>query len=185
MESRPESSRRSGRWLAAVALSATLSVLACAPTPPVVEAPTVVFLVRHAEKVDASADPELSQVGAERAVDLAAVLRDSGIERIHSSDYIRTRDTAAPLAVALGLEVELYDPRDLEALAVRLEEGGGRHLVVGHSNTTPNVVELLGGEPGAEIDEASEYDRLYVVTIAAGGVASTVLLRYGARLNRE
>jgi hypothetical protein len=51
--------------------------------------------------------------------------------------------------------------------------------VVGHSNTTPAAVELLGGEPGAEIDEADEYDRLYILTIATSGEVSTVVLRYG------
>ena len=164
-------------------LSALVALLACAagtpPDQPDTAEPLVVFFVRHAEKVDASADPELSSEGAERAADLAAALRDAGIERIHSSDYIRTRDTAAPVAERLGLEVELYDPRDLPALAALLREAGGRHLVVGHSNTTPAAVELLGGEPGAEIVEATEYDRLYVVTIGPDGAVSTVLLRYG------
>ena len=170
-------------------LSVLVSLLACAaetapqpvePTePPATAEPLVVFLVRHAEKVDASADPELSPEGAKRAADLAVALRDAGIERIHSSDYIRTRDTAAPFAAALGLEVELYDPRDLPSLVALLQEAGGRHLVVGHSNTTPTAVEGLGGEPGAEIVEATEYDRLYVVTIGPDGAVSTVLLRYG------
>ncbi len=143
----------------------------------------VVFLVRHAEKVDASRDPELSAVGRERAAALARLLRDTGIERIHSSDFIRTRNTAAPTAAALGLEVELYDPRDLPSLVARLKQAGGRHLVVGHSNTTPPAVELLGGEPGPEIDESKEYDRLYVVTVGADSAVSTVLLRYGSVLS--
>lgn len=149
------------------------------------EEPLVVFLVRHAEKVDASSDPELSPAGVERAADLAASLRDTGVERVHSSDYVRTRDTAKPTAEALGHEVELYDPRDLPALVASLREAGGRHLVVGHSNTTPAAVELLGGEPGSEIDEKTEYDRLYVVTVGGDGAVSTVLMRYGARRNLE
>ncbi len=139
----------------------------------------VVFLVRHAEKVDASRDPELTAAGRERAAALAKLLRDTGIEHVHSTDFIRTRDTAAPIATELGLEVELYDPYDLPALIALLRQAGGRHLVVGHSNTTPPAVELLGGEPGSEIDEQSEFDRLYVVTAGADGEASTVLLRYG------
>lgn len=180
METRPgRNPRRMGRWLAGVALPAMLPLLGCASTPPVAEAPTVVFLVRHAEKVDESADPELSEAGAERAADLAAALRDAGIERIHSSDYIRTRDTAAPVAAALGIEVELYDPRDLSSLIDLLTRAGGRHLVVGHSNTTPAAVEQLGGEPGGAIVEGTEYDRLYVVTIGGDGAVSTVTLRYG------
>lgn len=140
-------------------------------------APLVAFLVRHAEKAEGP-DPELTAAGQARAERLAAILRSAGIERIHSSDFKRTRNTAAPTAEALGLEIELYDPYDLEGLAAMLREAGGRHLVVGHSNTTPAVAELLGGEPGTEIDEPTEYDRMYVVTAGADGEVSTVLLRY-------
>lgn len=140
--------------------------------------PLTVFLVRHAEKIDASPDPELSDAGKARALELAALLRDTGIDRILSSDYRRTRDTAAPIAVELGLEVELYEPDELGVLAEQIRASTGRALVVGHSNTTPQLVQLLGGEPGSEIDE-SEYDRLYVVTIGPDGAVSTLLLRYG------
>lgn len=141
--------------------------------------PLVVFLVRHAEKVDASADPELSESGRVRADELAKVLRSAKIEQVHSTDYIRTRKTAAPFAASLELDVSFYDPRDLEGFADQLREAGGRHLVVGHSNTTPALVELLGGEAHGPIHEPSEYDRLYIVTIDQNGSANTVLMRYG------
>ena len=110
---------------------------------------------------------------------LAAALRSSGATRIHSTDYIRTRDTAGPLAAELGLTVELYNPRDLAGFAESLRAQGGRHVVVGHSNTTPQMAELLGGDPGEPIVEATEYDRLYVVTVGADESVTTVLLRYG------
>ncbi len=141
--------------------------------------PLVVFLVRHAEKADAGEDPDLTPAGAQRAAALAAWLRDAGIAHVHSSDFTRTRKTAAPTAAMIGVEVTLYDPRDLEALADRLRGMRGRHLVVGHSNTTPALVGLLGGDPGPPIDEKSEYDRLYVVTRGTDGSVSTVLMRYG------
>ena len=141
--------------------------------------PLVVFLVRHAEKVDSSRDPELSPAGQARAEALVRALADAGVERVHSTDFIRTRDTAAPLAAALGLEVELYDPHKLSELAETVKRASGRHLIVGHSNTTPKAVEALGGEPGPEFDEASEFDRLYVVTIGADGATSTIRMRYG------
>ena len=160
-------------------LLALLSLVHPAPSAAAAEDPLVVFLVRHAEKTAAVEDPELNAAGIERAADLARILRDAGIEHVHSSDFIRTRNTASPTAAVFGLEVEIYDAGDLPALVEHLRETGGRHLVVGHSNTTPGVVELLGGTPGSEIDEPGEFDRLYVVTISAGGVASTVLMRYG------
>lgn len=139
----------------------------------------VVFLVRHAEKVDQSRDPELSTEGIRRAEALAITLVDSGIEYIHSTDLIRTRNTAAPIARELDLELNLYDADYLSELIDQMKEKGGRHLVVGHSSTTPLMVELLGGGMVPPIDESDEYDRLYVVTISSEGEVSNVLLRYG------
>lgn len=75
--------------------------------------------------------------------------------------------------------MELYDPRDLPSLASKLQQVGGRHLIVGHSTSTPEAVELLGGKPGTDINEADEFDRLYIVTFGANGDVSTVLMRYG------
>lgn len=140
---------------------------------------TTVFLARHAEKADSSRNPPLSEAGRSRATELARMLRDAGISQIHSTDYNRTRNTATPLAELLGLEIRIYDPTDLEALAARLVAEGGRHLVVGHSDTTPELAQVLGGEPGSEIDEPGEYDRLYVIGISDEGEVSTVMLRYG------
>lgn len=142
--------------------------------------PLIVFLVRHAEKTDADDDPELSRAGRERAATLRQVLRNAGLDYVHSSDTTRTRDTAAAVAEAFGLEVQLYDPRDLPGLVAKLRASGGRHLVVGHSNTTPALTGLLGGDPHSGIDEAAEYDRLYLVSIGADSETTSVLLRYGA-----
>ena len=141
--------------------------------------PLVVFLVRHGEKIDDGKDPELSVEGQERAFLLAKTLRSAALEQVHSSDYIRTRDTAAPTVNALGLDMQLYDPRNLPRLAEKLRAIGGRHLVVGHSNTTPTMVELLGGKPGPPIDEKVEFDRLYIVTVGRDGNATSVMMRYG------
>lgn len=139
----------------------------------------VVFLVRHTEKLEAEADPDLSPEGQARVQILASTLRTAGITHVHSSDYKRTRNTAGAVSKELGLKTKIYDPRDLPSLVTQLKNMGGRHLVVGHSNTTPALAKLLGGEPGSAIDEKREYDRLYVITIDRSGKASTVLLRYG------
>ncbi len=159
-------------FLAIALLAALVPTTAWAQTDDV-----VVFLVRHAEKIDDSRDPDLSEEGTERAVLLARMLGDAGITHIHSTDYKRTQETAAPLARALALEIHSYDPRDLPGLASRLRDTPGRHLVVGHSNTTPGAVEALGGDPVSPIDEA-EYDRLYIVTPMGDGALST-LVRFG------
>lgn len=172
------------------ALAAGLLPVACrSPTADAgqladAEAATVVYLVRHAEAVypppaDDPGDPPLNEAGRRRAERLAEVLGDAGVTRILSTDLQRTRQTAAPLAERLGLEVELYDPSDLAGLAERLRGLGGRLLVSGHSNTTPELVRLLGGEPGSPIDERTEFDRLYLVLLEPGRPPRTLLLRYG------
>ncbi len=143
--------------------------------------PLVVYLVRHAEKLDDGPDPMLTEAGSRRAEELVRVLVGRGVDHIHSTDYNRTRSTAAPLARREKQGVELYDPRNLDELVSRLLAAGGCHLVVGHSNTTVRLVELLGGDPGDEIDEAVEYDRLYTVVIDGDGSVRSELERYGER----
>ncbi len=142
------------------------------------DAPVVVYLVRHAEKVDDSRDPLLSPAGTVRAQLLAGMLTDAGITHVWSTDYQRTRLTAAPTAAALGLVVELYNPADPAGFVAQLRATSGRHLVVGHSNTTPGLVKALGGDQQGEMVD-TEYDRLYIVTIS--GAVTSVLFHYGHR----
>jgi broad specificity phosphatase PhoE len=141
--------------------------------------PSVVYLVRHAEKMQTGPDPALSPAGNARAAELADVLKDAGIRRIFSTDFARTRDTARPLADRLGLAIELYDWDRKEALVAELRTAGVRSLVVGHSNTTTELVALLGGTPGPGIDHQGENDRLYILTLPSAGAVQTLLLRYG------
>ena len=164
------------------------AALLCGSSPAVAAdeaaAGTTVFLVRHAEALypppeDAPRNPPLNRIGHRRAARLAQVLSDAGISGILSTDLHRTLQTAGPLAERLGLEIERYDHRALPALAQRLAATPGRFLVSGHSNTTPEMVRLLGGDPGEPIDEKTEFDRLYVVTLAPGRPVSTLLLHYG------
>lgn len=137
------------------------------------------FFVRHAEKVLQGDDPMLSPEGKLRAETLSSLLADSGIERIHSTDFNRTRHTAAATALRLGIGIELYDPSRPDELVAELQKTGGRQLIVGHSNTVPDLVQRLGGNGGPAIDEPGEYDRLYLVTVDGDGIVTTVLLRYG------
>lgn len=147
--------------------------------------PLMVFLVRHAEKIDKSQNPGLTEIGHQRAEALAETLQGAKIDHVHSTDFIRTWDTAAPIAKKLGLKVHLYDPRDLPSLVKSMGRSGGRHLVVGHSNTTPKVVELLGGDPGEPFDENLEFDRLYLITRDKEGKVTTVVLRFGEPMKSE
>jgi broad specificity phosphatase PhoE len=64
---------------------------------------------------------------------------------IYVSTYRRTAQTAAPTAARLGLTPIVYDPRDTPALVARVRSGPTPALIVGHSNTVPDIVEQLGG----------------------------------------
>jgi phosphohistidine phosphatase SixA len=136
------------------------------------------ILVRHGETApDGTRDPALSEAGRARAERLAALLKDAGVTRILSTNYQRTQATAAPLAAAAGVQVESYDPAAMQALAQTLRVARGVIVVVGHSNTTPDFVGFLGGDPGAPIPD-TEYDRFYIVVPSGAAGASTLLLRY-------
>lgn len=148
------------------------------------EAAGTVYLVRHGETEGGDGpDQGLSAVGWARAEALAERLADARIEAIYTTDYRRTRETAAPLAARLELEPRLYDPNDLAGFAARLREAlpeaGGTVLVVGHSNTTPELVGLLGGEPGSPIAE-DEHDRLYRVGLPSGATEVSLFGPEGA-----
>lgn len=143
--------------------------------------PTILYVVRHAERAeDGTSDPPLSEAGLQRASELAHMLTDSHLTAVFSTDFKRTRQTAGPAAEQFGLEVEPYNPRQLEQFAGELRSiSGGSVLITGHSNTTPALVEFLGGDPVSAIDEA-EYDRFYIVIVGAGGEVTSMLLRFGS-----
>lgn len=174
------------RYVSALVLAFMLLVTACQPTAheePVNRQPaTVLYLVRHAEKLPATEenpdDPSLSEEGHTRARQLAQTLHAADVTRIYSSDFARTRETAQPLADTLGLPVEVYDARALQSFAEELKTQTGRIVVVGHSNTTPALAEMLGGEAGEPIDE-EEYDRFYVLVKGQMDGITTLSLRYG------
>jgi broad specificity phosphatase PhoE len=143
-----------------------------------------VVLVRHAEKVDQSADPALSEAGRARAQALAAVLADSGVTRVLVTPLIRTGQTAAPTATAAGIEpvaipldggVAVHAAR--VAAAVRESDPSDVVLVVGHSNTVPDIARALG-DVGATALADCDYDRLLVVRL--GETPSVMRSRYGA-----
>jgi phosphohistidine phosphatase SixA len=173
---------KGGRWIWPLLLALAVTTPGAAQTRP---EGVVVYLVRHAERAtDDPTDPTLTPEGSARAELLARVFGDAGITHIHSTALRRTRLTAAPLAARLGLPVEDYAGGELAELAERIRATPGRHFVSGHSNTTHDMVRLLGGEPGELIAEA-EYDRLYIVSIGADGAVTTSLLRYGAPLHQH
>jgi phosphohistidine phosphatase SixA len=127
-------------------------------------AQSTIFLVRHAEKASAENDPDLSAAGRDRAESLATALKDSGVSTIFVTEFKRTQQTAAPLAKLLHLDPAIVPAKDSAALLAKLRGLTGNALIVGHSNTIPDVIKSLGVTTPITIEE-NDYDNLFVVIL--------------------
>ena len=150
------------------------------------QATTTVIFVRHAEKAAIPADdPGLSAAGKQRAAELARQLVDAdvvaGVDAIYATPFRRTEETAQPVATALGLPITSYEAANTETIMdeiVRTHKGQ-IILVVGHSNTVPEMIGNMGASKKVPGIDENEYDNLYVVSIPWFGKTKTIRLRYG------
>jgi broad specificity phosphatase PhoE len=146
---------------------------------------TTIVLVRHAEKELVTInDPPLAPAGERRAERLAQMFGTASgpghVEGIYVTDARRTQQTAAPLAARLGMRPTVL-PASTSSSSVASqamhEHRGGRALIVGHSNTVPEIVKALSGVEVPPIAD-EEYDNVYVVTVPTFGRASVLRLKY-------
>jgi len=158
----------------------TLALLAPAATLQAQAAPITVFVIRHAEKGPGTPDPSLSDAGKKRAATLARTLMDARVTALFASEFRRTQETLAPLAVAHHLTPTITLARDMDALIaeLRLLPPGSRAVVASHSNLVHVIVERLSGVKIRELTDA-DYDRLVVVTVWGNGRGEAAVLRYG------
>lgn len=172
------------RVFAAAALVAAL--LAARPAT---ASDQVIFLVRHAEKGASPAahpakgkdmmadDPPLSAAGHDRAAKLAALLASAEVKYIFTTEFRRTRETAAPLAEKLKLTPVMSASKDPAPLVARVRQIKGNVLIVGHSNTLPDLLKKLGVKDVVTIGD-NEYDNLFIVVRPATGGPTLIRLRY-------
>ena len=142
---------------------------------------TTVILVRHAEKDnDGTNDPDLTPEGNERARKLATLFSSASIDAVYSTRFKRTRNTVTPLAHQKGKEVVVYDnivPETIDQILSR--HNGKTILVVGHSNTIPQLANQLLGKDQFQMFADSDYGNIIVVSIVEKGrVATFTLLKY-------
>lgn len=126
------------------------------------------YLIRHAEKDTSDSkniDPELIQKGLDRAIRWAEVFDQVPLDAIYSTNYERTLMTAAPTSVKKDIDVQYYDPREIDIEALKSDSEGKNVLIVGHSNTTPDLTNKILGiekyEPMPEDDNGS----LFIIRI--------------------
>ncbi len=143
------------------------------------EAQTAVFLVRHAERADQSEDADLSREGLTRAARLARLLEDAGITAIYTSERRRTIKTAQPLAREIDVTPRTMPARDTKALIKRIrgEHATDKVLIVGHSNTVPDILEAFGHPQPVKIAD-DEYDNLFLLVPRPAGAPVVIRLRY-------
>ncbi|MBU2677051.1 MAG: histidine phosphatase family protein [Gammaproteobacteria bacterium] len=152
------------------------------------QATTTIIFVRHAEKAETPAtDPGLSEAGQLRAAELARQLVDAdvvpgvGVDAVFATSYHRAVETAKPVADALDIPVTIYDAADTESVidGIVRQYKGKIVLVVGHSNTVPEMIANMGASKSVPPIAEDEYDNIYVVTIPWFGKTKTIRLRYG------
>ncbi|NIL92944.1 MAG: hypothetical protein GTO71_00530 [Woeseiaceae bacterium] len=150
------------------------------------QATTTIIFVRHAERASVPADdPGLSEAGKQRVAELTRQLKDAdvvaGIDAIYSTPFRRTQETVQPIADALDLPINTYDPSDTEAVLERILKAhkGKIILVVAHSDTVPVLIANLGASKKVPPIHEDEYDNIYIISIPWFGKTKTIRLRFG------
>ncbi len=141
-----------------------------------------VILVRHAERLNDTDTTSISESGIERAKALENVVREVGIQRIYVSEKIRTVQTAAPATTRRGIIATRITASDISRYvdSVKSHRGDGI-LIVGHSDTLPQIIRKLGISDVPTIP-LNQFDDLFVVTMFRFR-STLVHLKYGAPSN--
>jgi broad specificity phosphatase PhoE len=153
--------------LSGLLVIALFALLACATTAG--SGPPPVYVMRHLNTPEGQRDPELLPEGQRAAAALPGWFGRERVRAIYVSDFRRTRQTAAPLAARLRLTPIVYDPADTPGLIARVRAGPRPALIVGHSNTVPEIIEALGGTRPAPLVHADFGD---IWRVAADGTTT-------------
>ena len=143
-----------------------------------------IVLVRHAEKaasteMDKTGDVDLSQEGRERAERLAKAVKKYKPHEIFATDYKRTKQTAEPIAKIRGKEIQTYDPaKQADLVAKILTSTTDHYLIVGHSNTTPALANLLLKKEIFKQMPDTEYGVFWVIRMKKGVVSKIEVFPY-------
>jgi phosphohistidine phosphatase SixA len=186
------------------ALASTVMVVGVWWWCPYVNRTTTILLVRHAEKAG-EGNSDLTDAGRNRADELVTVAADAGVTAIYATEWCRTVLTSKPIAEARGLTVQIVRdaaggltsctpsipasrysllPVEIDTPAevvghVLANHPGGTALIVGHSNTVPELIRLLSGGFVVSVPDHA-FDRLFILTRRDFGPSRLVKGRYGA-----
>ena len=160
-----------------LSLTVVVALLLCIATVTTAqETTTTLILLRHAEKETTGSDPALSPAGLQRSYKLKSALADYQPDYFFSTGYNRTKQTLNPWATATNKKVNVYNADSLSMFAASLLALEGKTaVVVGHSNTTPQLVNLLIGKEKYTMLDDSVYNKIWIVTIRHGTAMDTVI----------
>lgn len=187
-----------------------LATLALAAPPPLEAEETLLLLARHAEKQAEKGNPDLTARGLQRAEALADIGQTWNVRAVYSTDFCRTAQTAQPLASRQGVPIVVQttgssaaslegceptisstvffiDPgiRSAEDFLrwILANHAGEAVLIVGHSNTVPEMLAELGVGEFEIADD--QYDRLFIATHDSERGARVVERSYGEEMTGE
>jgi len=143
---------------------------------------TIFFLLRHAEKLKTpgESNPDLTREGYRRAAKLKSILKGVKLDMVCSTSTMRTLETVRPCAVDQDIPFTTYTPSAQSAFLQNTirEKAGTRVLVVGHSNTIPNALDVLTGTQNQITLTDDDYDNLYVVAVKSDGTTKLFSLKF-------
>jgi len=95
------------------------------------------------------------------------------------TEFKRTIFTARPLAMEHGLPVSTYSPEQYDRVVEKIfnKRAGGNVIIYGHSNTTPELTNMLSGNTNLSNIPEDEYDNMYIVT-SKGKDAESVVYKF-------
>lgn len=121
------------------------------------------FLVRHAEQLPGY-DSSLTAPGFKRAGELYRFLKDSGIQKIYITPFVRSAEMADSLREYAHIDTTTYNPDSTgEGLIyeiTRHDDWGKRLLIIGHSNTMVPVMRSLKAKPPAD---SISYSDMFII----------------------
>ena len=140
---------------------------------------TSYYFIRHAEKNRSNpkdSNPELNAEGKTRALNWAYFFREIPLDAIYSTNYIRTISTAQPVADDKNLPIIIYNPNELDIKNFMKENQGRLVLVVGHSNTTPKLVNAMLGDQKFEQMQDNDNSSLFIIRESNGKMTAERIL---------
>ena len=136
------------------------------------------YLIRHAEKLridKTEINPKLNDKGILRAEKWKEILKNINLDKIYSTNYNRTIETANPTSKLQNIDITIYSPNNIDYKNFKEINKGKKVLIVGHSNTIPNFVNgLIEKNFYDQIDDLNN-SNLYLVNICGDMVSHQLL----------